>query len=65
MSFLKQLLTPFVEFDADKKKEEAKQNKPAPTRSSTAIPQSADEKAEHPLITKSDPVSNTPDQIPT
>ena len=65
MSFLKQLLTPFVEFDADKKKEEAKQNKPAPTPSAQGIQQSADEKTEHPLITKSSPASNTPDQIPT
>jgi hypothetical protein len=35
MSFLKQLLTPFVEFDEDKKNEQAKQNKPA---SSPALP---------------------------
>lgn len=52
MSFLKQLLTPFVEFDEDKKKELAKQNKPTtaspiPTPGAT---QPADENAEHPLI---------------
>ncbi len=28
MSFLKQLLTPFVEFDEDEKQQPAKQNKP-------------------------------------
>jgi hypothetical protein len=60
MSFLKQLLAPFVEFDEVKKKEQAKQNKPAPVTQPRA-----DEKAEHPLITGSAGASNPPDQIPT
>lgn len=50
MSFLKQLLTPFVEFDADKKEELAKQNK-SPKAPAAATPASADEDAQHPLIT--------------
>ena len=56
MSFLKQLLNPFIEFDEDNKKELAKQNKP-PTPSSAPITQtvaSGDENARHPLITGSD-----------
>ena len=64
MSFLKQLLTPFIEFDEDKKKEQSKQTKAA----SPSIPQPkppADENAEHPLITGSGSGTNTPDQIPT
>ena len=56
MSFLKQLLTPFVEFDEDKKKELAKQNKPPEPPSSPTIQTvtSGDENAQHPLITGSD-----------
>ncbi len=66
MSFLKQLLTPFVEFDEDEKQQPAKQNK------SQAIPITAvkpsvvsvappDENAEHPLISgKSSATSAAP-----
>jgi hypothetical protein len=53
MSFLKQLLTPFIEFDEDKKKELAKQNKPT-TSFSPPVPQAVphtDENVQHPLIT--------------
>lgn len=42
MSFLKQLLTPFVEFDEDKNKQQTKENKPAsvpqPTAAATRAP---------------------------
>lgn len=64
MSFLKQLLTPFIEFDEDKKKEQAKPNEPARSPSAPVTP-SSEEKTEHPLITGSDPAINTPNQIPT
>jgi len=77
MSFLKQLLTPFVEFEEDKNKQPAKENKPAgnptpPTTPATpatsplslSIPP-ADENAQHPLINGSAPVVNTPNQVPT
>jgi len=59
MSFLKQLLTPFVEFDEGKKKEPAKQIEP------TTVPQTvshADENAHHPLI---DNNAGTVEQTPT
>ncbi|MBC7827228.1 MAG: hypothetical protein H7122_05755 [Chitinophagaceae bacterium] len=67
MSFLKQLLTPFIEFDEEKKKEQAKQNKPVATSSAPVIPPASDEKTDHPLITGSGTAVNvsTPDQIPT
>src|SRR4051812_33020487 len=77
MSFLKQLLTPFVEFDEDAKKKEeaAKGNKPAaapvppPLSVSPAAqpaPQpAADENAHHPLIDGGSKPGNTPEQIPT
>ena len=77
MSFLKQLLTPFVEFEEDKKKQPAKENKPAansaPSTTSAKSPASpvtpsippADENAQHPLINASAPVVNTPTQVPT
>ena len=65
MSFLKQLLTPFVAFDEDKKKEEK-----TPTASGTPVIEaptisSSNEKATHPLITGSSITTNTADQIPT
>jgi hypothetical protein len=50
MSFLKQILNPFIEFDEDKKKEKAK----APLSTSQIPPtpaSSPEEKSEHPLIT--------------
>jgi hypothetical protein len=80
MSFLKQLLTPFVEFDENKKKEQAAANKPAAappvapaaTSSAPVIPAvaPADENAQHPLITVTNSQSNvanlpTVDQTPT
>ena len=78
MSFLKQLLTPFVEFDEDAKKKEAAQgNTPAATTPSAAtqpvVPSPAqpitsmpDEPAHHPLIDgEGSKTTNTPDQIPT
>ncbi len=64
MSFLKQLLTPFVEFDEDKKKELAKQNKSA-TSSALPVPKAippADENAQHPLINSN---TKTVEQTPT
>jgi hypothetical protein len=72
MSFLKQLLTPFVEFADDKKKEPAQQNKPvAPVSPTpTAKPVSnpvvppPDENVQHPLI-NGPAVTKTPDPIPT
>ena len=73
MSFLKQLLTPFVEFDEEKKKEAAKENKstPAPSKPSAGPPISpasmpiADENPQHPLITPSSTAAPAPTQIPT
>ena len=71
MSFLKQLLTPFVEFDEDKKVEPPKENKPAaPSKSAATSPApSHDENAQHPLITgTSNEVRrdvNTTNQTPT
>ena len=76
MSFLKQLLTPFVEFDEDaKKKEAAKGNTPASAPAPTvqpvqsAIPSSnvppIDENAHHPLVDGGNKSTNTPDPIPT
>ncbi len=73
MSFLKQLLTPFVEFEEDKKKAPAKENKPVapiPPVTPTAKPvvkatvPPADENVQHPLITGSN-IVNTPAPIPT
>lgn len=66
MSFLKQLLTPFVEFDDDKKKEVPKAQKPAPAPvPSPAAPPPADEKAEHPLVTGSPAPPAPVSQVPT
>jgi hypothetical protein len=68
MSFLKQLLTPFVEFDEDKKKQPPKSGDP-PKKPATPIPPATtphvDEKPEHPLITGSKTVTDTSGQIPT
>jgi hypothetical protein len=76
MSFLKQLLTPFIEFDADKKPIPPVVNQPAPAPVATppaapriptippvvAIP-TPDVPAQHPLVTsESSPTANT---IPT
>ena len=77
MSFLKQLLTPFVEFEEDKKKQPAKGNQPvaipvppatpvtpaaSPVSASTPL---ADVNAQHPLINASATVANIPNQVPT
>lgn len=58
MSFLKQLLTPFIEFEEDKKKEPPQGNKPvaAPLQPSVPppipnTPPPVDENAQHPLVT--------------
>ena len=64
MSFLKQLLTPFVEFDENKKKELAKKNNAAPTSNPRTEPPGA-ENAEHPLITGSGSGADMNDQVPT
>ncbi len=72
MSFLKQLLTPFVEFEEDAKKAPANENKPvAPvTQTATVKPVAkpvlppADENVQHPLITGTT-LTTTPDPIPT
>lgn len=74
MSFLKQLLTPFVEFD--EKKEQQKENKataqtqrtPAPAAPSStpaAAAPTVDVNAQHPLITSNSTTGNTPPQVPT
>jgi uncharacterized protein YukE len=74
MSFLKQLLTPFVEFDDDKNKQQPKENAPAATPASqpppvqsTAQPTVApvDVNAQHPLITGSSGNANSINQVPT
>lgn len=65
MSFLKQLLTPFVEFDEDKKKEQAKPGNPAASPSAPTKPSPSEEETRHPLITGSGSGANRPDQIPT
>ena len=66
MSFLKQLLTPFVAFDEDKKKEEksptAAASAPVIAGPAISVP---NEKAEHPLITGNNITINTADQIPS
>ena len=80
MSFLKQILTPFIEFDEDAKKKEeaAKGNKPATTPAATPSTQPvqpvapakvqpvADENAHHPLIDgNGSNTNNVPSQVPT
>jgi hypothetical protein len=69
MSFLKQLLNPFVEFDEDKKKELAKENKSAATPKTppvaTAVPTPGETNVQHPLITGSNSPVNTAIQTPT
>lgn len=69
MSFLKQILTPFIAFDEEKKKEQTKENKPAAPASPTTPPAAtvvpvADENAEHPLITGANSQVNTPSHTP-
>ena len=70
MSFLKQLLTPFVEFEEENKKEPAKDNKPVAPVTPTVKPvvkltvAPADENVQHPLFT-GNTAATTPDPIPT
>jgi hypothetical protein len=70
MSFLKQLLTPFVEFDDDKKKQPSNEPKPA-AAPANSVPQAtqpvppAGEKAQHPLITDNSNSAGKNDQTPT
>lgn len=74
MSFLKQLLTPFVEFDEDKKKESAGGNqplsippKPAATPSISPVPPPIPpvaENAKHPLVTGTNSQVTPPSQPP-
>ncbi|HVF82535.1 MAG TPA: hypothetical protein VM884_11395, partial [Flavisolibacter sp.] len=76
MSFLKQLLTPFVEFDESKQKEPAKKSSTVTVPVNPATPVApasptvpatpvADENAQHPLITGSSNATVTPAQVPT
>lgn len=54
MSLLKQILSPFVVFEEDKKKEPVKENKPASENKPSGVEDygaSIEENAEHPLIT--------------
>ncbi|MGZ5136003.1 MAG: hypothetical protein ACXWCG_12670 [Flavitalea sp.] len=67
MSFLKQLLTPFVEFDEDKKKQTPTPGT-SPKKPATPVPPvptySVDENPEHPLITGNKTAADI-GQIPT
>lgn len=71
MSFLKQLLTPFVEFDEDKPKAAPVQQQQAPVAVPTAAAPSKPvapqpvENAQHPLINTASPTANTAAQVPT
>lgn len=74
MSFLKQLLTPFVEFDEDKNKQQPKENKAAATPAAPAPPVQpsvqpsvppVDVNAQHPLINGSNSSVNTSAQVPS
>lgn len=68
MSFLKQLLTPFVEFDEGEQKEPAKKSSGGAAAPIAPAPPSApvaDENAQHPLITGTSNAANTPAQVPT
>jgi uncharacterized protein YukE len=70
MSFLKQLLSPFVEFEDDKKRDQLKDNKSAiatPTPAQPAVqpgPPPIDINAHHPLIDAPDSIAKTPHQVP-
>jgi archaellum component FlaC len=67
MSFLKQILNPFIEFDEDKKKDEGAKQKPAPSPSHvnrhTSSPD-ANENVSHPLINTPGSVKDRADQTP-
>jgi hypothetical protein len=70
MSFLKQILTPFVEFDEHKKKEILTESRAAappvakPSPPAASAPPPVDQIAEHPLITGVGP-GNLSDEIPS
>src|SRR5687767_11061826 len=66
MSFLKQLLTPFVEFEDEKKKQANQQAnqtaapaKPAAAKPAASVP-AVDENPEHPLITGAGKTTSAP-----
>ncbi|QHT69643.1 hypothetical protein GXP67_24835 [Rhodocytophaga rosea] len=70
MSFLKQLLTPFIEFDEDKKKEQQQGSKPSAAPIQPPVPPPIpntpppiDENAQHPLVTGKGSTT-TPNQPP-
>lgn len=73
MSFLKQLLNPFIEFDEDKKNQGAQPTQPtpaAPTRSATPQPRAPapppqDQPAIHPLINEPAAAAAAASQVPT
>ncbi|MEO5984450.1 MAG: hypothetical protein ABIP80_03030 [Ferruginibacter sp.] len=67
MSFLKQLLNPFIEFDESKKKEPGKESRnPVPVAKQVAPPDpGSDVNATHPLITGAGSPANTASNIPT
>ncbi len=70
MSFLKQLLNPFVAFDEDKKPEQQAQPTgakaaPVPKAAVVPAPTAPDTPAEHPLITGSTKTATPQPQIPT
>ncbi len=63
MSFLKQLLRPFVEFDDEKKKGQQQGVQPTPPQGpKTEVPPAPEENVQHPLITANAPAA---DPIPT
>jgi hypothetical protein len=69
MSFLKQLLNPFVEFEEDKQKDEGAKKKPS-APSSTAFPRAPlpttpEGNVSHPLIDNPKAVKDPADQTPT
>lgn len=62
MSLLKQILSPFVEFEDDKTKEAVKENKPATENKPSVVPDynaPIEEKVEHPLITGTNVTATT------
>src|SRR3954447_21621821 len=62
MSLLKHILSPFVEFEDDKKKEPVKESTPAPVaRPTYNVP--VDEPVEHPLITGTSVNATTPANV--
>ena len=67
MSFLKQILNPFVEFEEKKEKSPVKENNQAVMPANQAPPAvpSANENAQHPLITGNAGDSNASNNIPT